>query len=328
MISERINLFREGEYAYPDAYGFMPNMVSCIHDEDERIRPCLLVVPGGGYRVVSPTEGGIVAEKFYAKDYNAFVLTYTTNLLDKTPLRRQPLSEIARAVRLLRKHAAEYRIDGSRVITLGFSAGAHLCGSLGVHWDDVRDPDPELDAFSARADAMVLSYPVITAGNEAHRDSFTALLGRNPANEDLSYMSLEKHVTEKTPPCFLWQTVTDTTVPVTNSLIMAQALIDHHVRCALHLFSSGRHGLSLADAQWASGEYGEPYTMEQTMHILSLVKNGTISLPEEMRKSLLDRFDPENRAERSPLEPNREVSIWPDLADAWIREVLGRCSDN
>ena len=44
--------------------------------------------------------------------------------------------------------------------------------------------------------AVILSYPVITSGEYAHRGSFTALLGTDASEEELEYMSLEKQVTE------------------------------------------------------------------------------------------------------------------------------------
>ena len=52
MFGEVIRLWENGEYSYPRACGFVPNLVSYIH-EDEKIRPCMIIVPGGGYRFVS-----------------------------------------------------------------------------------------------------------------------------------------------------------------------------------------------------------------------------------------------------------------------------------
>ena len=81
MRKEKLTLWKPEEYTYPMAMGFIPNIMTYIHDEDTQIRPVIIVVPGGGYCVVSPTEAEIVALDFYEKGYNAFVLTYTTNLL-------------------------------------------------------------------------------------------------------------------------------------------------------------------------------------------------------------------------------------------------------
>lgn len=59
------------------------------------------------------------------------------------------------------------------------------------------------------------------------------------------------------PPMFLWHTADDETVPVENSLMMAQALCQKKIPFELHIFPHGRHGLGLAPEQpevavWAS----------------------------------------------------------------------------
>ena len=141
MKKETLAVWQEGEYSYPLAFGFVPNLVSYIHEEDTQERPCMLVVPGGGYCVVSPTEGEIVAMEFYEKGYNAFVFTYTTNPLMLEPLKEQSMRDLSRAIRLIRSRAGEFHIDPCRLILCGFSAGGHLCASVCVHYMDVEDAD-------------------------------------------------------------------------------------------------------------------------------------------------------------------------------------------
>ena len=70
MLKKRYDLWETGEYTYPMAFGFQPNIVSYLHEDTEKSRPCVIVVPGGGYRVVSPSEGEIVAKKFYDKGFS------------------------------------------------------------------------------------------------------------------------------------------------------------------------------------------------------------------------------------------------------------------
>lgn len=325
MIKERINLWKEGEYRYSMSFGFIPNLVSYLHEEGEEIRPCMLVVPGGGYCVVSPTEGEIVAKKFYDKGYNAFVLTYTTNLLMKDPLKFQPLKDISRAIRLIRKNAESYRIHPDKLALCGFSAGGHLCASICVHHEDIKEDKEKYAGISNRPDAAILSYPVISSGEMAHRDSFLALLGPDATKEELEYMSLEKQVRKNTPPCFLWLTATDMSVPAENSYLFAEALRKQEIRFALHVFTEGRHGLSLADQVWANGEFGEPYTMEQIDNIVNKVKSGDIILSEDAKANLLERFDKneDSDSQETVLEqPNEEVAVWPELADKWLKKYI------
>ena len=314
------------EYNYPMAFGFVPNITAYLH-EDEEVRPCIIVVPGGGYCVVSPSEGEIVAKKFYEMGYQTFVLTYTTNLLMAVPLMDQPMKDLSRAIRVVRSNAEKYRINPDKVAVCGFSAGAHLCGSVCVHFEDIKDESEAYQKFSNRPDAAILSYPVITSGEFAHQGSFRALLGQDiyekSESGQLDYMSLEKHVTPDTSPCFLWQTVDDETVPVENSELFAKACKKQNVPFAHHVFSKGKHGSSLADETWAACQFGEPYTMAQTFGIIEAIKNGTLPVPEEAKKMLLSQFDftDENR-EVSHGEVLPEVAMWPELAKKWLEIYL------
>ena len=311
---ERIDLWKPEEYTYPLAFGFMPNIRTYLH-EDDKIRPAMIVVPGGGYAFVSQTEAGIVAEKFYDFGYNAFVVTYTVNPLGKAPLLDQPARDLSRAIRIVRSCAEEWRIDPQRVAICGFSAGGHLCASVCVHFKDYEDPAyPDV---SNRPDAAILSYPVITSGEKAHRGSFDCLLGKDASPEALHYASLETQVQPDTSPCFLWHTVTDDLVPVENSLYFSEALRANKVPYALHLFSAGQHGYALADDRWAAGDFGEWYTMEQTRKTVEAAKKGLVEAPEGFL-ALVESFD----SEVFRPEPNEEVRIWPEIAVRWLNKVM------
>jgi acetyl esterase/lipase len=72
------------------------------------------------------------------------------------------------------------------------------------------------------------------------------LLGENPADDLLDYLSLDKRVTPRTPPTFLWRTSDDGTVPAENSLLFALALKRSGVPMTIHSFQHGDHGLGLA----------------------------------------------------------------------------------
>ena len=52
MIGERIELWHKEEYHYPAAHGFIPIMVSYIH-EDELMHPAMLVLPAAAARNVA-----------------------------------------------------------------------------------------------------------------------------------------------------------------------------------------------------------------------------------------------------------------------------------
>lgn len=328
MISYTYKIWSEEEYSYPLAFGFVPDIVSYIHDEDDLTRPALVVVPGGGYCVVSPTEGELVALEFYEKGYNTFVLTYTTNYLMRAPLKTQPMNDLSRTIRLLRRNAGEFRINPNRIAICGFSAGGHLCGSLAVHYEDIEDKNELYQGYSNRPDAVILSYPLITAGEKAHKGSFMALLGADASLEELEYMSLEKQVKETTPPAFIWQTATDELVPVDNSYLYAEACRRKAVEYELHIFGKGAHGMSLANDAWASGKFGSFHTMQQIRRIVEKARRGEVEIPEEiMQKFSGVKGDDEGGYSEAIFNgkrtPDPEVAMWPILADIWLKRVMG-----
>lgn len=211
-------------------------------------RPAVLVIPGGGYEHVSPREGEPVALRFLARGYNAFVLEYSVAPL-QFPVQ---LQEAAMAMRYIREHAAEFEIDPGMVAAIGFSAGGHLCGTLGMLFDA-----PEVARIGApeqiRPDALGLCYPVAVSWGATHEGSFENLSGSDEALRER--LSLDRLVRPDMPPVYLWHTRDDGCVPCRNSLILASALETAGVQLALRLHLHGPHGLSTADEQvYPAGE--------------------------------------------------------------------------
>jgi acetyl esterase/lipase len=334
LINETYHLWAKDEYTYPVMGQFIPNVVTYIHEEDDCKRPAMIVVPGGGYTFVSPTEGELVAKEFYRKGYNAFVVSYTTNLLKTSPLKLQPLKDLSKAVMFVRKRAEQFNIDPKKVAVCGFSAGGHLCGSLAVHHDaNELEIDGEYEGINNRPDAVILSYPVISSGEFGHKDSFIALFGSDATQEELEYMSLEKHVTKETPPTFIWHTATDELVPVENSCLFASACKEQGVIFEHHVFANGKHGLSLANEDWASGDYGGDYTFQQLYDTIQYFVDNGIELPDPFKMfgaipegaSVQDGIKQgmQQFAQQQINHPDQGIAVWPELANNWIRKLFG-----
>ena len=145
------------------------------------------------------------------------------------------------AIGLLRSRAEAWNLLPEKIAVCGFSAGGHLALSGAVL--DLPDGTP-----MHRPNAVLLAYPVITAGKYAHRGSFVQLAGsEDPAAQQP--FTLEDKITPATTPVFVWHTMEDQTVPVENTLLLLTALRRAGVPCEAHLFEKGRHGTSISTAE-------------------------------------------------------------------------------
>lgn len=205
-------------------------------------KPALVICPGGGYEFCSIREGAPVARAFARDGIEAFVLEYDCV---PVPLGTMPVRTAAAAVAWVREHAAQFHIDPDRIAIGGFSAGGHLAGTLAAVWNKPKWFEPGTDRQAHRPNAAVLCYPVVSAGEHAHRGSFVQLAG--PERDKQQVFSLEYLVDGDMPPTFLWHTLDDDEVPVENTLLIEQALRRAGVPHEMHLFPHGVHGLSLAD---------------------------------------------------------------------------------
>ena len=220
-------------------------VIGYLHDDHDRlvahkIRPALIICAGGAYRWLSPREKDPVALCFAALGYQTFLIEYAVG---ERAAELRPLRELAECVRHVREHAAEWHIEKEHVAVLGFSAGGHLAASLGILWNHAALRLGE----SCRPDALVLCYPVITAGDFAHRESIDNVTGGDAGLREL--LSLEKQVTGDMPPSFLWHCVGDESVPVENSLLLAEAMQRAGVAYECHLFAGGAHGISMCNQE-------------------------------------------------------------------------------
>lgn len=206
-------------------------------------RPALIVVPGGGYGIVSKREAEPVALPFLSKGYQTFILTYSVGGENGFAYPQQ-LLEAAAAVDYVKKHADEFDVNPEEVFIMGFSAGGHLAGNLCVEFASVSQKmGRELDC---KPTAAALCYPVISQ-KHGHQGSYINLLHgySDEAKEELlKTLNLDEAVTEDTPPAFLWTTAKDGAVPADNALRYAMALDRNGVSYELHVYPDGNHGKS------------------------------------------------------------------------------------
>lgn len=224
----------------------IPTLTPYLPDRAQATGAAMVICPGGAYSHLAPHEGKDYALWLNQHGVTCFVLKYR---LGSSGYRHPAmLQDAARAVRLVRARAADWKLDPKRVGIMGSSAGGHLASTLLTHFDSGKaDSADPVERQSSRPDLGILCYPVISMGQYAHKGSKDSLLGANPPPELVQLLSSELQVTSNTPPCFLWTTYEDKTVPMENSLLFASALRKNGVPFALHVYQKGGHGMGLAD---------------------------------------------------------------------------------
>lgn len=216
-------------------------------------RPAVIICPGGGYEnVCFSGEGSPVMNYMEAKGYVAFVLKYRT-----APARYPaPQEDLALAIQYVRDHAQEYGADPHNIMLMGFSAGGHLCASLGCFYKEISEKTGIeigkcLIPKNIRPDKLCLAYPVISFGQECHEGSFLALTGGDETMRER--LSLEKQAAIDFPPAFLWACGDDDCVPPSNAERMAAALKEIGASHQLRIYPTGGHGCNLAFGNSAQG---------------------------------------------------------------------------
>jgi len=135
----------------------------------------ILVVPGGGHRVLAIThEGYNVAEWLRDRGIAAFVLKHrlareagSTYKIDV-----ESFADTTRALRLIRSRAAEWGIDPRRVGAIGFSAGGELVSMISTRFDagDAAAADP-VERQESKPAFQALIYPGRSGDIQPTKDS-------------------------------------------------------------------------------------------------------------------------------------------------------------
>ncbi len=203
----------------------------------------IVIVPGGGYGILSPFER-LYAEYFRALGYSSVVVNYRVGPTNRYPA---AYADGLRAMRLVRQHGAEWGLSTKRIVLLGGSAGGHLAALIATRPDFYRDPEDDLAGkVSARPDRLILLYPVISTVASYRHGSFKNWFAADTPMSAYAAVSPEIHVTKENPPVIIFHAADDTNVTVDNSIDFARANWAAGVPAELHVFPHGGHGYRFA----------------------------------------------------------------------------------
>jgi acetyl esterase/lipase len=224
-----------------------PDLTVFLPDPAKANGAAVMICPGGGYGTLAfDHEGNAIAKWLNDNGIAGIILKYRLPsdriMTDKSI---GPLQDAQEAMRVIRRHSAEWKINLKKVGVIGFSAGGHLASTISTHYaEKVYEVK---DNTSARPDFSLLIYPVISMDTAiTHRGSRNNLIGIDPTEKNVLRFSNEKQINGNTPPAFLVHSSDDKAVPVMNSIGYYLGLQKNGIPAELHIFQKGGHGYGLS----------------------------------------------------------------------------------
>ena len=229
----------------PTEHGFMPTLQLYLVENSDKLRPIVIIAPGGGYTILVDSDRDRIAMQFNAAGFHAAVLNYSVEP-HHFPT---PQQDLMSAIQLVREHASEWGILENGIAICGFSAGGHLCASVSTLWH-------RLGNEKCRPNAAILCYGILTSKLNHCKMFLQDHVGSDNA-EKLKLVSSDEQVSEYTPPTFLYNTFEDKLTNVENVLYYAESLKKHGIPFEMHVFPKGAHGTSWCDGTiWATPAQG------------------------------------------------------------------------
>lgn len=202
--------------------------------------PVVVVLPGGGYGGVSfDKEGNQVATWLNGLGFASAVVKYRCPpARDEATGLPTPFADVLTALDWIAAKAELLDVNPKRLGLMGFSAGGHLAGSIGLRFNELAG-----GRSLPRPSFLALVYPVVSADPaHGHTGSFKALEVAQVLQEEFL---LARHLQPDSPPIFLAHALDDPAVPVVHSRLLEQAARRVGCPVAVHLCESGGHGFGM-----------------------------------------------------------------------------------
>jgi acetyl esterase/lipase len=208
-------------------------------------KPGLVFIHGGGWAHGNKDDLKDAIREAAKKGYIAASVGY--RFAPQNPFPAQ-VEDVKCAVRWMRAHADEIKLDPKRIGAIGFSAGAHLSMMLGA-----MDKDDGLEGNGGWADQpskvqAVVAYfgPVDLLGEypPVSQDIVAKFIGGTKAEKTAEYRRASPitYVNSGDAPMLLFQGTNDVLVPFDQAYLMARALTEAKVPGRVELLLGSGHG--------------------------------------------------------------------------------------
>jgi acetyl esterase/lipase len=212
----------------------------------------VIVVPGGGFgRLADEHEGSDACLWLNKLGITSFLLVHRCPTDKEPDPAVGPMQDAQRAVQLIRRKAADWKLDPAKIGLLGFSAGGQVAARAAANpWQ------AEGDAAEGnhKPDFLLLIYPwrIYDAKTKALR--------------------AEIPVGSSFPPTFLAQCGDDAGSLPQGSTLLYLELINRKIPAELHIYERGGHGFGMQSRANATGPSDWPLRAADWLRLRGLTK--------------------------------------------------------
>jgi len=175
---EAVRTTPEGEHVISNVH--RPSIAVFAPPKATASGAAVVIAPGGGHSELWADHEGLNVARWLADHGVAGVVLKYRLAREKGSTYKvevESLADIQRAIRTVRRRAAEWNIDPERVGVMGFSAGGELAALAATHYDsgspDAADP---IDRLSSKPAFQALIYPAIPRDMKLSKDTPPAFL--------------------------------------------------------------------------------------------------------------------------------------------------------
>lgn len=216
--------------------------------KDERPHPGVLVVHGGAWRMGTRAQLSGIAQKLAENGFSTLAISYRLAPEHKFPAQ---IEDCKAAIRYMRTHSDELRLDPQRIGAFGYSAGAQLVALLGTLDDGMADPPTAEDKHpSTRLQAVVAGgAPCDFRIIPPDMDWLSFWLGgtRREVSEQYRLASPAAFVSPDDPPMFFFHGENDELVPLMSPRGMCQLMQQVGVPAELYIVPKVGHVAAAMD---------------------------------------------------------------------------------
>lgn len=210
--------------------------------------PCVLDIHGGGWKQRQIESDKPMMERLAQRGFVTALVTYRLSTEAKYPA---ALHDCKAALRCLRAHAAELKIDPKRIGCMGGSAGGHLSGltAMTSGLKEFEGDGPFADQSSAVQAAIVMAatQDLVKAYSGKPSEGVVAFLGGTGAEKPEVYRAASPitHVRAGVPPTIFIEGEKDT-AKIGRPEMMAK-LKEFGIETAVHTLKDAPHPFWMSD---------------------------------------------------------------------------------